>query len=101
MISTSGGLFDNNRTERSVGSGFVISGSGSIYKNNSSATSSGGFGFDVTGAGNQFQTNKAEKSKAFEWRIAPSNVDKGSNKKNGSVFTFTSGRRELRVAPLL
>ena len=89
VISTGGGLFDNNHTERSVGSGFVISGSGSLYKNNSSATSSAGFGFDVTGTGNQFQTNKAEKSKNFEWQIAPGNVDKGSNKKNGSVFIFT------------
>lgn len=89
VLGGNAGYYETNKTETNGAAGFLVTGNDGIFKGNSS-TKSKTAGFDVRGANNQFQTNVAEKNTGTEWIIAPNNVDKGSNRKNGKTFSFTT-----------
>jgi len=89
VIGGNAGLFDTNTAENNDSDGIVIIGSNNTLKANRSKKS-GVTGITVSGTGNAFNSNAVELSTGNEWDIGPNNLDDGSNKKNGSVFSFTA-----------
>jgi len=87
-VSGAGTVFDTNRAEANVLTGFAILAPVASFKGNKSQGNLIGFIFDSTG--NLLEANSAEFNAGDEYRIAPSNLDGTGNKANGATFSFGS-----------